>query len=108
MRHTRWERLSALPSATAQCDVKHGMTTPCWKHRCECCGAWWWAVCDARVLWQVLDYQNTQATLFPLLATVFAFHFTGNMMKQMYALHGMSCVVLYRVDCFSLQVRVLC
>lgn len=44
---------------------------------CVCACVW-------RLLLQVLDYQNTQATLFPLLATVFAFHYTGVMMKDMY------------------------
>jgi hypothetical protein len=33
---------------------------------------------------QVLDYQHSQRTLFPLLATAYAFHFTGEYMKRMY------------------------
>jgi hypothetical protein len=33
---------------------------------------------------QVLDYQHSQRTLFPLLATAYAFHFTGEYMKKMY------------------------
>ena len=33
---------------------------------------------------QVLDYQHSQNTLFPLLATAYAFHFTGEVMKRMY------------------------
>jgi len=33
---------------------------------------------------QVLDYQHSQRTLFPLLATAYAFHFTGEFMRRMY------------------------
>lgn len=33
---------------------------------------------------QVLDYQHSQRTLFPLLATAYAFHFTGAVMRRMY------------------------
>ena len=33
---------------------------------------------------QVLDYTTQQAQLFPLLATAFAFHFTGTYMKKLY------------------------
>lgn len=33
---------------------------------------------------QVLDYQHSQRSLFPLLATAYAFHFTGNIMRKMY------------------------
>ena len=33
---------------------------------------------------QVLNYQTQQHQLFPLLATAFAFHFTGNWMKKLY------------------------
>ncbi|KJE89207.1 palmitoyl-CoA oxidase [Capsaspora owczarzaki ATCC 30864] len=34
---------------------------------------------------QILNYQNQQAALFPLLATAYAFHFTGNYIRQMYS-----------------------
>mmetsp|Transcript_4167 Transcript_4167/g.12679 ORF Transcript_4167/g.12679 Transcript_4167/m.12679 type:complete len:714 (-) Transcript_4167:72-2213(-) len=33
---------------------------------------------------QVLDYQNLQYTLFPLVASAYALHFTGNYMMDMY------------------------